>query len=76
MHPTHSQSHSQRPASHAVRRLAELALEELNYPRREVELAGLLNQLLGRHLIGNHELREVTDDLGGGRDLDDVAEDV
>ena len=57
-------------------RLAHQPLEELEHRLGKVELLGLVDDVLLAQLVGDHELREVADDLGRGRDLDDVAEQV
>lgn len=56
--------------------LTEVTLEELDDGRREVELAGLLEDVLFAQFVRNDELSKVADDLGGGSDLDDVAAEV
>ena len=53
--------------------LAEVALEELDDGRGEVEGVGPLEDFLLRELVGSHPLGEVANNLRGGRDLDDVA---
>ena len=53
--------------------LAEVALEELDNGRGEVELLRALEHVVLGQVVVRHELREVADDLGRGRDLDDVA---
>jgi hypothetical protein len=53
--------------------LAKVTLEELDDGRGEVELVCALEHVLLAEGVGRHPLREVTNDLGRGRDLDDVA---
>ena len=53
--------------------LAEVALEELDNGRGEVELLRALEHVVLGQVVVRHELREVADDLGRRRDLDDVA---
>ena len=53
--------------------LAEVALEELDDGRREVEGIGPLEDFLLRELVGRHPLGKVANNLRRGRDLDDVA---
>ena len=53
--------------------LAEVALEELDDGRGEVEGIGPLEDFLLRELVGGHPLGKVANNLRRGRDLDDVA---
>ena len=50
-------------------------LQELDDAVREGELLCLLNDALLIQVVLDHKLREVTDNLGGRSDLDDVAKD-
>jgi len=65
-----------RGSGKATVRLSHQALEELENRGGEVELGSLAEELVVRKVVGDHELGQVTDDLGGRCDLDDVAEEV
>ena len=47
-------------------------MEVLDHRVGEIELVGLLFNILSAELVGNHELRKIADDLGGWCDFDDV----
>ncbi|CRK33375.1 hypothetical protein BN1723_014728, partial [Verticillium longisporum] len=57
-------------------RLTHHAFEEFKHGAREIELAGASLDILGREFVRDHELCKITYNLGGGCDLDDVAEKV
>ena len=59
----------------ATRRDTDLTAEVLDDTLREGEGIGLINNILHLKILGDHELSEVTNDLGGGGDLGDVAKD-
>lgn len=54
-------------------RLTEVTLEELNDGRWEVEIFGFVEDVLFGEGVGCHPLGEITDNLGRGRDLDDIT---
>jgi hypothetical protein len=54
-------------------RLSEVTLEELYDRRWEIELGSLVDYVLFGEIVGNHELGEITDDLGGRSDFDDIS---
>ena len=56
--------------------LTHQTLEELQHRGWEVELVSLAQHIVVGELVGNHELGQVTDNLGGRCDLDDVTEQV
>lgn len=56
--------------------LAHHTLEELEDGAGEVELASAGQDIILVQLVGNHELSQVTNDLGGRGDLDNVTEEV
>jgi hypothetical protein len=58
----------------AARRLTDETLEEVEDTAGEVELLGASLDVLGAELVRDHELGEVTTDLGGRGDLDNVTE--
>ena len=60
----------------AAGRVAELAVEEADHRVGDVELPGVLLELLRVRAHGDEVQREVTDHLRGRGHLDDVAEDV
>lgn len=53
--------------------LTEIALEELDDRRREVQLVRAFQNILLRNTILHHPLRKVANNLGRGGDLDDVS---
>ena len=57
-----------------ARGLAEPALEQLDDALGEGQLALGVERVGGRQVVGDEEQGHVADDLRGGRDLDDVAE--
>lgn len=57
-------------------RLSHEAFEEFQNGTGEVELLGLFLYVLEGELVRDHELREVTNNFGCGRDLDNVAKEV
>ena len=63
----------ERPREPAVR-LAQVPVEVLDHRLGERDLAVGVEHLLRRQVVGDHEDRQVAHDLGGGRDLHDVAE--
>lgn len=54
-------------------RLPEVSLEEFHDGRWEIEFGSLVDYVLLREIVGNHELSEITDDLGRRGDFDDVS---
>lgn len=54
--------------------LAHETLQELQNGGGEVELGRASNDIVGGQLVGDHELSKVTNNLGSGSDLDDVAQ--
>lgn len=54
-------------------RLSQVSLEEFDDGRWEVELGSLVNYILLRKVVRDHELGKVTDDLGRRSDLDDIT---
>ena len=50
--------------------LAEVPLEELDYRRREVKLVCAIKDVLLREVVLDQPLREVSNDLRRGRDLE------
>ena len=75
----HRLATSERPGAErlgpAVLRHAELAGEEAQHGVGDVEALRLGGELVGIGVRGGELEREVADDLGGGRDLDDASED-
>ncbi len=57
----------------AANGLTEVALEEFDDGRREVKLLSTVENILLGELVGSHPLCEVTDNLGGRGNLDDVS---
>lgn len=53
--------------------LTQETLEELDDRAGEVESLGLVDDVLSGEFVGDEELGKVTDDLGGGSNLDDVS---
>jgi hypothetical protein len=53
--------------------LPQIALEEVNYRRREVELVCAFEDLSFGKRVLCHPLGKVSDDLGRWRDFDDIA---
>lgn len=60
----------------ATEGLTHHTLEELKDGSGEVELAGASLDILNTQAVGDHELGKITNNLGGGSDLDDVAEEL
>ena len=56
--------------------LADHPLEEVDHPLREGQLLAAGEDILGLQVVLHHEHGHVADDLGGGGDLDQVAEHV
>lgn len=56
--------------------LAHQTFEEFKHRAREVKLRGTSLDVLGRQLVGHHELGKITNNLGGGGNLDNVAKQV
>jgi len=54
-------------------RLTQVALEELDYGRREIEFRGTSEDISFGERVGSHPLGEITDDFGGGSYFDDVT---
>ena len=50
------------------------ALEQRHHRLREGDLARRVEHVVGGQVVGHHHQRHVAHHLGGGRDLDDVAE--
>lgn len=56
--------------------LTHQTLEEVQDGGWEIEGIGTLKNVLRRELVRDHELSQITNDLGGWRNLDDIAEEV
>lgn len=52
------------------------SLEKFKHGAREIKLLGLLLYVFRREFVGDHELRQVSNNLGGGCDLDDISKKI